>query len=264
MKPAKSVFFLPLTAALFLAVGARAAGLRPSRPAGEGGEPPAEGSALLQPDTDLIDVPTAGILDYQGFSSRTRFFSSGGVLEWGSFGVFQRLNIGASLNIDKLVGTASPVQLTRPDLQVKLRLYDGDRVIPAVAMGFDGQGTLYNRPAKNWNQRQRGLYFVGSQEVVLAGLQVHGGLNISDFDSNAVFGSMAADYNVQDKILIMAEWDNVQDFYDSRFNAGLRIFVTQAFRLDFAVRGIGQGGEFANGVSRGAERIVQFKYTGNF
>src|SRR5882724_7201278 len=80
---------------------------------------------LNQPDTELIDVPTASIIDYGSFSSRSRLFANGGVVEWLSFGVFQRLNIGASLNVDKFIGTGSPVQITRPDLQVKFRMYDG-------------------------------------------------------------------------------------------------------------------------------------------
>ncbi|MBI3549031.1 MAG: hypothetical protein HY078_08335 [Elusimicrobia bacterium] len=237
---------------------------KPSKPKDDADEGRSSSGSLLQPDTDLIDIHTAGVLDYGGFSSRTRFFSSGGVMQWGNFGVFQRLNIGASLNVDKLLGTATPVQLTRPDLQMKLRFYDGDRMIPAFAMGFDGQGYLYNRKELRYNQRQRGLYFVGSQEVGLPGLQAHAGINISDFNSNAIFGSMASSYNIRDKVLVMAEWDNINNYEDSRLNAGFRVYITQSFNLDFAVRGIGQGGEFSNGVSRGAERIVQFKYTGNF
>lgn len=222
------------------------------------------GGGLLQPDTELIDTPTASILDYGGYSSRTRFFSGGGILEHLSFGVFQRLNIGASLNVDHLIGTTSPVRVTRPEPQVKLRFYDGDRMIPALAVGFDGQGYLYHRGDKRYSQRQRGLYFVGSQEIGLPGLEGHAGFNVSDFDSNSIFGSFAASYNVQDKVLLMVEWDNIHNFRDSRFNNGARIFITPAFHLDLAVRGIGQGGTYTNGVSRGPERIVMLKYTGNF
>ena len=219
---------------------------------------------LIAPDTELIDVPTAAILDYGGYSSRTRFFSSGGVMEWISFGVFQRLNIGASMNVDRLVGTATPVQVTRPDLQVRFRLYDGERRLPALALGFDGQGYTYNRPELKWNQRQRGAYLAASQEIVVPGLHAHAGMNMSDFNSNAIFGFLGADYNIKDKVLLMAEWDNLSNFLDSRVNLGFRTYINPNFHLDFAVRSIGQGGAFTNGVARGSERIVNFKYTGNF
>jgi len=235
-----------------------------SRPRAEGADEERPAGGLLQPDTDLIDIPTAGVLDYGGYSSRTRFFSNGGVMQWLGFGVFQRVNIGASFNVDKLIGSSSPVQLTRPDLQLKLRFFDGDRMIPAFALGFDGQGYLYDRSSQRYNQRQRGLYVTGSQEVGLPGLQAHAGMSISDFNSNAIFGYMSGSYNIQDKVLVMLEWDNIANYIDSRINMGFRVYVTQAFHLDFAARGIGQGGDYPNGVSRGAERVVMFKYSGNF
>jgi hypothetical protein len=219
---------------------------------------------LLPPDTELIDVPTASIADYGAFSSRSRMFANGGVVEWLSFGVFQRLNVGASLNIDKFIGTASPVQITRPDLQVKFRFYDGTPILPALAVGFDGQGYLYNRMDHLYNQRDHGLYLVGSQEIIVPGLQVHAGINIPDFDDNPLFGFMGVDYNIQDKVLIMAEWDNINDFVDSRLNMGLRVYITTNFTVDFAVRSIGRGGTYDNGLAPGDERVVTLKYTGNF
>src|SRR5581483_3639566 len=40
-----------------------------------------EGSSrLLEPDTELIDMPTAAVVDYGSFATRTRFFSNGGVV----------------------------------------------------------------------------------------------------------------------------------------------------------------------------------------
>ena len=255
----------PLAPLLVLLLASSAfAAPKANRKAAEGADPEKSEGALVPADTDLIDVPTAAILDYGGYSSRTRFFSNGGIMEWLGFGVFQRLNVGASMNVDRLIGTATPVQLTRPDLQVKFRFFDGDRVIPAAVVGYDGQGFLYNRPAQKYNQRQRGFYVAGSQEIGVPGLHGNLGMNISDFNSNAVFGFMAADYNLRDKVLLMWEWDNLSDWNDSRINMGFRTYVTPSFHLDFAVRGVGQGGTFSNGVTRGAERVVNFKYTGNF
>ncbi|MBI4345772.1 MAG: hypothetical protein HY553_02885 [Elusimicrobia bacterium] len=255
---------LAAAASFFLAAHAAAALKKPVRAAGEAADPERGEGALVPADTELMDVPTAAILDYGGYSSRTRFFSNGGVMEWLSFGVFQRLNIGASMNVDRLIGTSSPVQLTRPDLQVKFRFYDGDRVIPAAVIGFDGQGYLYNRKDLRYDQRQRGLYLVGSQEIGVPGLHANAGMNISDFNSNSIFGFMAMDYNVRDKVLLMLEWDNVHNFVESRINMGFRIYVTPSFHLDFGVRSVGQGGHFSNGVSRAAERVVNFKYSGSF
>jgi len=230
----------------------------------EGGAPTTSEGTLALPDTELIDVPSAAVLTQGGFSSRTRFFNRGGVLEWLNFGVYPRVNIGASFNIDKFIGSDSPVQLTRPELQLKLRFYDGDRTIPALAVGFDGQGFLYNRNERRFNQRQRGLYLMGTQEIGLPGLQGHAGTNISDFDGNYVFGFLALDYDIENKVKLMAEWDNIRNYMDSRVNLGMRVYLTRAFAVEFSARGIGQGGWYNDGVHRTAERVAQFRYTGHF
>jgi len=224
--------------------------------------PPAR---VIQPDTDLIDIPTAGILDYGGYSVKTRFFQGGGVLQHFSFGVFNRLNLGASLNVDQLIGAQTPVRLRRPELQVKFRFFDGDRYLPALAVGFDGQGRFYDRPSKVYNERQKGMFLAGSRELFLPGLLMHAGFNISDFDTNAIFGFLGTSINLRDRIAILLEWDNIgATLSKSRFNAGLRAYVTPFFHLDFEVRSIGQGGNFPSGNSRGPDRIVQLKYQGNF
>ena len=64
--------------------------------------------------------------------------------------------------------------------------------------------------------------------------------------------------------MVLFEWDNINNFGNSRVDAGLRVYLTPKLRVDFAVRRIGQGGFFADNSSRGPERIVQLKYSGSF
>ncbi|MBI3551994.1 MAG: hypothetical protein HY077_05695 [Elusimicrobia bacterium] len=225
---------------------------------------PIEGGGLLAPDVDLIDAPTSAVLDYGGYSSRTRFFSRGGMLQYVSFGVYQGLNIGGSLTIDSLIGSGTVVRARAPNAQVKWRFYDGDHWLPSLALGYDGQGYIYNSTSRRYNNRQRGFYVVATQELGLPGLQAHPSLNISDFDGNAFFASLPFSYDIKDKVLLMLEWDNIQNFLDSRLNAGFRVFITSHFAADFSVRAIGQGGTFSSGDSRGPERIVQLRYSANF
>jgi len=224
----------------------------------------ATSGGLLAPDTDNIDAPTAAVLDYGGYAARSRFYSNGGILQYVDFGVFQSLNLGASLTMDSIVGSSRDVRLRAPNAQVKYRFYDGDNIIPAFAVGYDGQGYDYNYIDKRYNHRQRGFYVVGSQELGVPGLEIHPSVNISDFDTNSFFGSIPLSFNIRDKAKLMAEWDNINNFHDSRVNAGLRAYLTPNFHVDFAVRSIGQGGHYANGDSRGPERIVQLRYSGNF
>lgn len=248
-----------------------ASGSSESAPAAEGpkirpksAKPSGGGTGLLQPDVAAIDAPTAAVLDYGGYASYSRFFARGGLLQYVNFGVFQGLNLGGSLTVDGLIGDERTIRVRHPAVQIKWRFYDGDRSLPALALGFDGQGWLYSQLDKRYNQRQRGFYVVATQELGLPGLQTHPSIHISDFDSNAFGGALPLTYNIKDKLSFLWEWDNINNFSDSRVNAGARVYVTQRFHLEFAVRAIGQGGHFADGTPRGPERIVGIRYTGNF
>ena len=225
---------------------------------------PAENRALLEPDTDLIDAPTSAVLDYGGYSTLTRFFSSGGLLERATFGVFNRLNIGAALDIDRMIGNLKPTRVRAPNVEVKYRFFDGDRLIPSLAAGFDGQGYNYSEFTHRYNHRQRGFYVVATQEVGIPGLLVHPSFNISDFGTNSIFGAIPVSYNIRDRVNLMLEWDNIANWADSRLNAGARFYITGGLHVDFAVRGLAQGGSFSDGSPRGPERVVQIKYSANF
>ncbi len=222
-------------------------------------------AAVVLPDVEMIDVPTAGILDYYGFMLKSRFYSQGGVLGSLNFGVQERLNLGAAMTVDKLIGSESGIKMRQPAIQVKFRFYDGGYYIPAAAVGYDGQGYYYNSVSKKYLEKGKGLYLVGSKEIGVPGLALHGGLNVPDFDNNCLFGFLGLNYTLEDKIAFMLEYDNLFHNADpSRFNAGTRIYVTPYFQLDLALREIGRSGKFSDGTARKSERIVQFRYNTSF
>lgn len=221
-------------------------------------------SGVVETSTDLIDVPTAGVLDYYGLLVRARAYSGGGVLTGVGFGVLPRLNLGATISAEHLIGTSNDVRLVRPEIQAKYRVYDGARYIPALAFGYDGQGNYYSRSESKYIEEARGLYLVGSQEILFPNLFIHPGINVSSFDNNGVYGFIGLNYTIEDSFSLMLEWDAVQRFDESRFNAGGRFFITPFFHLDLAVREIGKNTTFKDGEPNKPERIVQLRYTTSF
>lgn len=220
---------------------------------------------MVLPDTELIDIPTAGILDYYGFMVKTRAYSGGGVLTSLNFGVLERLNLGASMSVDKLVGSDSPIRMRKPEIQVKFRFYDGGYYIPAVALGYEGQGYYYSSQDKKYLEKGKGLYLVGSKEAGVSNMVLHGGFNVPDFDSNYLFGFLGANYTLEDKISFMLEYDSMFHKNDpGRFNAGTRVYITPYFQLDLALRELNASKDFANGMKRKTERVVQLRYSTNF
>lgn len=220
---------------------------------------------VVLPDTALIDVPTSGIIDYYGFSFKSRLYSSGGVLTWLNFGVMERLNLGASFMIDNLVGSQTPVKMVHPEIQVKFRFYDGGVYLPSLALGYDGQGYYYDRNIRKYMEKEKGLFLAASKEILAAGLVAHGGLNIPDFDDNYLFSFMGLNYTVEDEVSLIIEIDNIFHSDDpSRTNLGMRFYITPSFSLDAAIRELGKNGKFSNGWPRKSERILQLKYSTSF
>ncbi len=218
----------------------------------------------VTPSTDVIDAPTTAVLDNYGYSARSRFYSKGGIQQYLSFGVYPGINLGASAAIDGLIGDERHVRMRAPTAQVKWRFYEGDTELPSFAVGFDGQGYRYNSGTRRFNQRQRGFYVVATKELGAPGFLIHPSFNVSDFDTNGVFGSLPLTLNIRDKVELLGEWDNINNWSDSRLNLGLRALLTANFHVDFAIRSIGAGGFYSDGVPRGPERIVQLKYTNSF
>ncbi len=180
------------------------------------------------------------------------------------FGVLPRLNIGATISAENLIGTSNDVRLVRPEIQAKYRMYDGARYVPALALGYDGQGAYYDRTQSKYLEVARGLYLVGSQEILTPGLFFNPGINIADFDDNGVYGFFGLSYTIEDTFSLMVEWDAVQRIDTSRFNVGGRFYVTPFFHLDLAVREIGKNTTFSNGEPNKPERIVQLRYNTSF
>jgi hypothetical protein len=213
-------------------------------------------SAAL-PVVEFIDLPTAEVTDHYGAHVSFRFYSGGGVLTKTDFGVLPRFNVGFGLDAEHFIGQET-VDLNRPTLNMKLRVYDGARNLPALALGYDGQGYFFDKETDKYRQREKGLYAVGSGEVLTPGLSLTGGLNIYDFRTDDVYGFTGVQYLWQELVGIIFEADNLfhRPRYN-RFNLGGRYHVTPSFALDVAGRDLWAGG-------REAERIVRISYSASF
>lgn len=216
---------------------------------------PCKGFAVKS-DTYFIDTPTAEIAPLRTFGVTTRMFTQGGVLSYFDFTVLDRLSIGSSFTFEHLIGTNDEkVKILTPSLQLKFRFYDGGGYVPALAMGFDNQGFHYDHVTDKYTQVGKGFYVVGTREIFLPGLIINPGLNVTanNFEFDKFSGFIGAQYNVRDIVSFMTEWDDLQSIKNSRLNSGVRIYITDAFSLDVALRDY----------NHKAERIAQLKYTCN-
>lgn len=210
----------------------------------------------LHKDNYLIDIPTAEVHDHYASQFGTRMFAENSVMETIEFGVYPRLNVGIAFSAQNLTGAENPIRVLTPAFTFKYKLYDGSLYLPAIAIGYDGRKYGYDRPTKEYAYDQKGGFLVLSREIIIPNLVFHPGVNVSDFDMSDVFFFSGLNFNIEDKVNIMVEWDNVHRIKESWLNGGIRIYLSEAFLLDLALR------DMTN--STGRERIIQLKYTVNF
>ena len=214
-------------------------------------------------ETAIIDVPTAETYDRYQASFLTRAYSNGTVMETLDFGVYSRVNIGVSVAVHELLGSSSSVDVLDPAFQAKWKIYDGSLYLPAIAIGYDGRryGYGYNSQrvyadTKDYLDDRKGGYLTLSREIIVPGLHATAGVNFADFDWDELYMFTGMYYTIAEKVSLMAEWDNIRNTRESRFNAGARFYLHPSLALDAAVRRIGRGQE--------SERILQIRYVTNF
>lgn len=226
----------------------------------------AEAGDPISMETMLLDVPTAEVLDRYQASFLTRAYAHGSVMETVEFGVFPRVNLGISVAAHELIGSSSSIKVLSPDFQAKWKLFDGDLYLPAIAIGYDGRrygygykNRVYTYPTdknKKYLDDRKGGYITLSREIIIPGLDATAGLNFSDFDWEEMYMFTGMSYVFKDTIGVMAEWDNIRNIRDSRFNMAARFYLHPSLSFDLGVRRIGRGDE--------SERILQVRYVGNF
>ena len=204
---------------------------------------------------DLVDVPTSDVLDYGAFRLNFLLYSKGGVQNHISFGVFRRLNIGTTWDIEQLLGSEE-VKTVPPSLMVKFRVYDGGDILPSLGIGYDGQGRFFNRTVNDYFEHERGLYAVLSRELYFSDLLMHAGANISRFREGDVFGFVGISYKIENKFAIFTEYDNIRVGPENRWNTGVRFFPIPSLAIDFAFRRIASRYD--------KERVIRINWVGAF
>jgi hypothetical protein len=212
-------------------------------------------------DINVIDIPTAEVVDHYGYNVAFRFGRDGDLQTKTAFGVLPRLNLGFGLDGENVIGRGD-ARLNRPSMNIKFRAFDGHRLLPAIAIGYDSQGYVWNKHLGEYEQREKGLYLVGSSELGLPDLNLHVGVNHFDFDKgDTTRGFFGMTYTYDQLVGLMAEWDHATNWRERRINFGGKYYVTPQFSVDAIGRNIPKS---PGARSRETERIVRLVYTGSF
>lgn len=171
---------------------------------------------------ELVDVPTANSMLKAELRYDVKFYAGGGVLNRIYVGVFDRLMIGAALNVTNLVGTGQIQVILPPKLLGKFRITDDEGGVPAISLGYEGESYL--------DMYTRGVFVSVTKEIALGSvfMQLTGTVytnQFSDIITNMDMGAGAA-FAVTRDLILCAEIDSL--FRDSSLNLNCGI----SYRFD--------------------------------
>ncbi len=136
------------------------------------------------PPMELVDVPTAAMLERDAYDLALRAFHGGGVIARFRLGLTDEVQVGASFGGLGVLGEGSPEWYPRPELHLKLRLVDETASSPAWIVGFDSQGIgAWYGSADRYQFKARGIHAVLSKSYALFdGFGAHLGLSYNPLE----------------------------------------------------------------------------------
>jgi hypothetical protein len=184
---------------------------------------------------ELVDVPTANTLLKGEIRADFKFSPGGGILSRLYIGIFERLYIGGAFNVNNVIGSGT-VQPEIPDFTCKIRITDDEGAVPAISLGYEGQGYM-NLPAK-------GIFLAVTKEIS-AGIiiQLTGAVytdNFVHFGQDIGLGAGFA-VGITRELNACAEVDGIPGYAKGRINFGIGYFF-DPIEIDIGFKfGFGDG-----------------------
>jgi hypothetical protein len=226
---------------------------------------------------DLVDIPTAGILQRGEYSVFAKIYRDCGVLSGAQVGLFPRFMFGVTYGGENIVGNQQATWHELPGVSVKVRFLDETQGQPAMAGGFDSQGHgHWYKDLKRYDIKSRGFYVTASKNFTFMGsLSAHGGLNLSledrdtDRDLDIFLGIQKS---IGDMIDASIEYDAAINDNASKanmtfitgkrgyLNGGVSVHFTDELTLKFTAYDMLENGPDTVGMDRSAMIIYNMTF----
>ncbi len=257
----------------------------------QGQVPQVKEDSYFSKPVHLIDLPTASILRGGDLRTSLRLYDQGGALSYLSVGISNRMMFGVSFGGLHVIGGENVKWNDRPNVHIAYRVVEENLVMPALSIGYDGQGygvfwrrdnydvpdsvrstlvpekTMLNR----YSVKSRGFYVIVSKGYAsLWKIGLHAGLSYSlehsDGDTDPTI-FMGTDMLVTRDLGLVAEYDFATNDDKVRganngkgfLNIGFKWAITRKIYLEFDVKDL-----LAQKDNRpDVRRILRFVYYGS-
>ena len=200
---------------------------------------------------NIIDCPTAAILDKGSFLTGLNVYHNGGLLGLMEVGVTNRIMFGISYGGTNIIGTGPVDWNPRVGVNIRYRLFNEQETFPAICIGYDNQGKgVYVDSLKRYLEKSKGVYAAISKSYCFLGtFAIHAGANYS-FENNDgdkdINGYLGFEKSINDELSIFAEYDlAINDNKDNGIgegkgylNAGIKWSLDGRFFIDFIWKNI--------------------------
>lgn len=198
---------------------------------------------------NLVDLPSAGIIEHGNYGLTLNMLSRGGVIAKFEVGLFNFISFGASYGGSNLIGSGKPLWYNNLGMNLKIRVFREILIIPSITIGIDtqGKGEYYNI-SKRYELKSPGIYLALTKNFFMLGfISLHGIINYSlereDGDKDLNIG-LGIEKTLGNRISFVAEYDmalndnNIKSIGDGKgyLNAGLRISISSGFTLGVEFR----------------------------
>lgn len=202
---------------------------------------------LTQP-TELVTIPTAGVLPKGSYVANFLLFPKGGLTCGLSVGISSRFMFGISYGGAHIIGDTVINWHNQPGVDIRYRFIEEGLRFPAILVGFNSQGYgEYIDTLKRYETKAKGFFVVASKNYNLLGnLGLHAGINYNplekedgDTDPSFFFG---IDKNINSEISVVLEYDAALNDNNTNeislgkgkgyLNAGLRLAIIENFTIE--------------------------------
>ncbi len=222
---------------------------------------------------NLIDMPTAGIMDRGVVGVNTELLPFGTVIAKVEAGIFDNISIGLSYGGSNIIGSGDPDWYPfPPGVNFRFRLMDETILTPSITLGFDTQGKgEYFNDQKRFAIKAPGIFAAASKNFALLGyLSLHGTVNYSPLENkdgdnfvNLMFG---AEKTLGSAFSVLLEYnlalnDNSTDVYGEGkgyLNFGVRWSIADGVTVGFDLRDLLENRKWN---ANSADRALMIEFT---
>jgi len=211
----------------------------------------------------IVDMPTAGVIPKGTFEVNAFLMQSGGLMTEFAASPFENFLLGISFGGSKIIGVSTPTFQDFPGVQIKYRVLDETKTIPAFALGLNSQGLgLYNDSLERYQTASPGVYLAASKSFKwpVGLIYVHGGINYSlepEPDDRSVNFYFGAEQTIFKRISLSTEFNlNLEDNSYFMENKGLLNFQVKWAASENLTVALMLRDAFAN--FRASESLVRF------